>query len=58
MEALYSNLQGASSLVTGGYQDSINTGIAEYNRLIEEGAKSALGVMSKSGMNSSLVNNT
>lgn len=57
MEALYANLQGASGLVSGGMQDSINTGIAEYNRLIEEGSKTALGVMSKSGMNSSLVNN-
>lgn len=57
MQALYGNLQGASSLVTGGTQDAISTAMDEYNRIIEEGSKTALGVMSKTGMNSSIVNN-
>lgn len=57
LQSLYGNLQSAQGLVQGGYQDAMNTAVADYNRVIEEGSKSALGIMSKSGMNSSLVNN-
>lgn len=57
MQSLYANLQGAEGLITGGYQEAINTGMAEFNRLMESGAKTALSEMSKSGMSSSIVNN-
>lgn len=57
MSTLFGNMQSAQGFAQGGYQDAITAATGEYNRLIENGARSSLGVMAKSGMNSSIINN-
>lgn len=56
MQQLYGNMSSARGLVEGGLDEAWQIAADNFNRVIEEGASSAIGQIAKSGFKSSNIN--